>query len=239
MKTRHLIISLIFLAIYHQECRAQQMDLDHFNIVVNEPTFTRYLRIVDKEKTLLVSPRRDYEWYKSNRVLTTKGGQGGRLLHGNYKEHHLNKNLKTKGHYYMGLKRGKWQEWHPNGMIKSKSRFFFGLKNGREFQYDEVGNLLYISKYRRGHRKGKTKFYLNGKVVKYEFYKRGELIRSTQKQRDVNEGLNEKEVKPETKDNLSNKEVRKERKRLLDIIRNKKPNDLKPKNDKEGQSVTD
>lgn len=172
-----LLISTVIIFLFHT-ATAQKTDQRMFQVVVNEDDYTRDFSVIDKEKTLFVAPNRDYHWYKSNKVLTTKGGQGGRLLHGEYKEYHLNKNLRTRGKLKKGQHVGHWKEWWPNGMVKSSYHHRFGMKHGRQFNYNSQGDLTDITRYRRGNKHGWTKLFSDEKKIARELYKRGKLVRS-------------------------------------------------------------
>lgn len=189
--TARIILSFFGLVLAHS-ISAQGFSVDEFQVVVNEPSFTRYFTILDKEKTLFVGNKRDYQWYKSNKVMTTKGGQGGRLLHGHYKEHYLSKGLKSKGKYYRGLRQGKWKYWYESGMIEQQCRYMLGYKWGRQLEYDEKGNLLVIQRYRRGRKGGWTRYFENGEVTSKELFRKGvskEVIEvSTLDQEEVESG---------------------------------------------------
>ncbi|GAB5539520.1 MAG: hypothetical protein Salg2KO_16230 [Salibacteraceae bacterium] len=200
------------------------MDLNHFSVVVNEDQYTRYFTIVDQEKTLVVWKKRDYEWYKTNRVLVTRGGQGGRLLHGEYKEHHLNKNLKSRGKFRKGMRKGMWLNWYENGIIESKCRYWFGFKWGREFKYDNLGNLILITPYRKGKKVRWTRHYRDKRLVSKERYKRGLFMEKievvtkniiTEEDIPIDTLSKDEAIKPKKRKEA----IRKERRRLKELIK--------------------
>jgi len=167
-----------FLWSLSRDAQAQKTDQRIFHVVVNEDDYTRDFNVIDKEKTLFVAANRDYHWYRSNKVLTTKGGQGGRLLHGEYKEYHLNKNLRSRGRMKKGLCVGHWKEWWPNGMVMASYRYRFGMKHGKQFNYDQEGYLIEINRYRRGWKQGWTSYFSEGKKTAKDRYEHGRLVRS-------------------------------------------------------------
>lgn len=150
----------------------QSLDSKLANMIVNEEEFTRAFQLGSKSKTLFKWRGRDYHWYKSNKVLRTRGGQGGRLLHGNYKEYYLNKNLRTDGTMRNGLKVGKWMYWHDNGMIARIDRYRCGRLRGRAIEYSRDGHLIATIKYRRGMKSGKERHFDDGQLVEWVKYKR-------------------------------------------------------------------
>lgn len=205
--TACLVFTCCVMHSHGQKAKAQV-----FHVIVNEPEYTRDFNVIDKEKTLLVRSNRDYHWYKSNRVLTTKGGQGGRLLHGDYSEYYLNKNLKSQGHIRKGTYVGTWKEWWPNGMIKARYRYRFGKKAGKQYNYDQDGTLTSIVRYRQGKRWGWTVIYQDGDRVKKERYRKGDMTES--RSLEVDQKAEEK-----NEDNTSTEKAQTKRARL----RSKKP----------------
>lgn len=156
---------------------AQRMEKYETIMVVNEDSLTRNFVLSSREKPLIGFSNRDYYWFRANKVLKTRGGQGGKLLHGEYLEYHLNKNLKTKGRVRGGLKVGRWIHWHDNGMIAEVEKYRLGLLHGKSKKYSRNGLLTKRIKYKRGRMHGKTRIYENGEPVGYEKYRRGICVK--------------------------------------------------------------
>jgi len=86
-----------------------------FNICISGCSTT-----FDKDKT--------YSWYSeiTQDVKETKGGAGGKLLHGNYKS------------------------YYKNGDLFQTTNYFLGLEDGTFTQWDEFGNINFIQKQDKG-----------------------------------------------------------------------------------------
>lgn len=199
---------------------AQDFDPTISHMIVNEEEFTRDFYVADRSETAFVPADRDYHWYRANRVLVTKGGQGGRLLHGDYREYFLNKNLKAFGSFRRGLKVGEWREWYENGMIRSISHFRAGKKRGRQFNYDVQGVLTQVMRFRDGQRNGWTRIFEDNRCVRKEKYRNGTLVKSR------TFGTAEAVVteEPETATSEEKIEPAEERRRLRKLIRRLKRN---------------
>ena len=84
-----------------------------------------------------------YCWFSSNRILETKGGYDGRLLHGSFTSFYGNKNLRQKGKFTKGLKKGKWINWYSDGSINEVSHWKKGMKNGKFYLYSVEGKTYF------------------------------------------------------------------------------------------------
>jgi antitoxin component YwqK of YwqJK toxin-antitoxin module len=72
-----------------------------------------------------------YYWYTPRKVISTKGGYDGKILHGVYKEFYEHRQLRQKGEFKFGLKSGKWNTWDDQGEITSIKRFKKGYLHGK------------------------------------------------------------------------------------------------------------
>ncbi|MEX2595342.1 MAG: hypothetical protein WEC59_00320 [Salibacteraceae bacterium] len=183
-------------------------------MIVNEDSFTRNFEISQKVKPLFKLDNRDYYWYRSNKVMKTRGGSGGKLLHGTYTEYHLNKNLRAKGKMRKGLKVGKWFYWHDNGMIAVLGRYRHGLLRGKFLKFSKKGDLIEKARYRFGEKHGKSFRYVEGELIGVEKYKRGYKVEASTSSDDEesHDDLEKAESNPQ-------KTGRKERKRLNKILK--------------------
>lgn len=75
---------------------------------------------------------RHYFWVKSQEIIETQGGAGGRLLHGQFIAYYENKQLSKKGNFNKGLKNGEWIYWSKNGEIFRIENWSNGIKIGKE-----------------------------------------------------------------------------------------------------------
>jgi len=81
---------------------------------------TLYLFYVAEEgKIVKPDINKLYYWFRTDTVLTTAGGFGGRVLNGEYKVYYPNKNLREAGQFRYGLKVGDWKIWNPDGSLQT------------------------------------------------------------------------------------------------------------------------
>lgn len=70
---------------------------------------------------------KEYFWYSEySKVQSTKGGNGGKLLHGNYKFFRTDGGLAEEKNYELGLLNGYSTSWDSNGTIYSKIKYTKG-----------------------------------------------------------------------------------------------------------------
>jgi len=186
------------------------------HVVLSEEAFSRDFFIKQKDHTLFVNKNRDYHWYKANSVLQTQGGQGGKLLHGLYKEYFLNHNLKCRGHLRNGQKIGRWKEWWPNGTIKSSYRYCRGSLSGKMKDYSEFGFLTEKSKFKKGMKSGITLYFDDNKLTSKIKYRRNLPIDTIDIQKPPK--FNTVGASPKTSNSIGEPD-RKRLKRLLGKIR--------------------
>lgn len=89
-------------------------------------------------------------------TMTYKNG----LLNGKYKNYHS----LYEGNYVNGKKEGLWIDYYPNGNVKTETNYSSDIKNGELTEYKIDGEIISVSKY------------LNGKLIKTEFYKNDKVI---------------------------------------------------------------
>lgn len=87
---------------------------------------------------------RIYFWLKSQEIIETQGGAGGRLLHGEFQAFYENKQLSKKGTFKKGLKDGQWIYWNPKGEIIHVENWSNGLRKGDEdfFQQGKLSHKI-------------------------------------------------------------------------------------------------
>ncbi len=74
------------------------------------------------------SSRKEYYWYKSQKVIITKGAASGSLLSGVYEVFYENGQFCEKGRFINGLKNGEWRYWNQEGDLILKEKWIFGKK---------------------------------------------------------------------------------------------------------------
>ena len=152
-----------------------------FNIIVNYPDCTVKTQMLKDEKKIDANEDYVYHWYTSNKIMTTKGGYDGKLLHGYYHCFYLNNNLKESGEFKYGIKNGEWRYWFEDGKLKEIINWKEGKKNGKYKLYNQVGDLIAESNFKEDKMNGKFKSYSSGKLVETLKYKNGELVVKTTK----------------------------------------------------------
>lgn len=164
-----------------------------FNIIVNYPDCTVKTQMLKDAKKMEANENYVYHWYASNKIMTTKGGFDGKLLHGYYHCFYLNNNLKESGQFKYGIKNGEWRYWFEDGKLKEIVNWKKGKKNGKYKLYNQVGDLIAESNFKDDKMNGKFKSYSSGRLVETLKYKDGELVVKKTK---VKEEKQPKEKKP-------------------------------------------
>ncbi|MBA3971411.1 MAG: hypothetical protein H0X46_04590 [Bacteroidetes bacterium] len=180
-----------------------------FAVYINYPDYTVKADIFSEQKKIRVNEELIYFWYSSNKILETKGGYDGKLLHGGYTSYYLTKELKEKGTFTKGLKHGKWMRWYENGKIAEINCWKNGIKNGVFKNFDAKGNLLLETEFKNGKLNGTETVYENGVLVrKRNFRNGGEVIKnSKEKKHPAKEKISEENRKEgDIKDNASKKD---------------------------------
>ena len=60
-------------------------NMKSFNVTVNHNDYTVKTQMLKDHKKLNVNPDLTYSWYSSQKIMETKGGFDGKLIHGYYK----------------------------------------------------------------------------------------------------------------------------------------------------------
>lgn len=78
---------------------------------------------------------KEYFWYTDySKIKSTKGGNGGNLLHGTYKYYDADGNLRSEKNYYLGLEEGNAKDWDSLGNITSQAKYKKGLCTYLKYQ---------------------------------------------------------------------------------------------------------
>lgn len=134
-----------------------------------------------------------YNWFASNKILETKGGYDGHLLHGSYTSFYGNNNLRQKGKFKKGLKEGKWIAWFINGKINEITHWKHGMKNGKYSMYNGEGKIMVETKFRKDKLNGTMTSYQDEKILSKRKYKNGLEIILKEKLPKVKNGKQPKE----------------------------------------------
>lgn len=168
------------LVLFTLICNAQKPieydKIKSFNIVVNYPDCTVKTQMLKDAKQMDANENYVYHWYASNKIMTTKGGFDGKLLHGYYHCFYLNNNLKESGQFKYGIKNGEWRYWFEDGKLKEIVNWKKGKKNGKYKLYNQVGDLVAESNFKDDRMNGKFKSYSSGRLIETLKYKDGELV---------------------------------------------------------------
>jgi hypothetical protein len=181
-----------------------------------------------------------YNWYASNKILETKGGFDGKLLHGYYKCFYLSGNLRETGEFNYGLKTGKWSSWYPSGILREILYWKKGVKNGKYRLYSENGQLVAEGNFRDDKLHGKFKTYFNGKLEDVKKYRDGqEIVKKTKSEKisatKENRPLNDRFkniFRKKTKTPSSTDQPKKEEGKKEKVKKDKKPKEKKVKESK-------
>lgn len=170
-----------------------------FNITVNSENTTVKTQMLKNSKEIKVDNTVSYLWYTSNKIMETKGGYDGKLLHGYYKSFYLNNQLKEKGRVKYGLKNKQWKYWYENGMLREVITWKDGKKNGLYEMFNDNGNVMARGNFKDDLLHGKFYTYDKaGKIIEKKKFKNGnEIIKPPKKNKPVksDEALNKSEKK--------------------------------------------
>lgn len=190
-----------------------------FNVTVNYPDYTVKTQMLKDPKKFTPDVDLTYHWYTAQKIMETKGGFDGKLLHGYYKSFYLTDQLFESGEFKYGVKTGEWKNWFPDGKIKEITNWKNGKKNGEYQLYTDLGVLMATGKFKNDELTGQFKTYDNfGKVTSVRKYKNGKEIIKKEK---IKKEASTSSANKKSKDNPENStEPKKEKKKLF---KEKKP----------------
>lgn len=223
------IILFVFNAFHVYSQRFVEPEkMKQFNIIVNYSDYTVKTQILKENKK--TSPNADltYAWYTSQKIIETKGGFDGKLIHGYYRAFYLNDQLKESGEYRFGVKNSLWKSWYPDGKLKEITRWRRGIKTGEFSLYNDDGRIMVKGRFKEGKLHGRLYAFGNdGKISSVQKFKNGRELRGKEKKQkgkisSVNEdSLNVDGVKKENNNSKSR------------IFKFKDKNTYNPKSNKE------
>jgi antitoxin component YwqK of YwqJK toxin-antitoxin module len=151
--------------------------LKQFNVVVNYDDYTVKTKMLSQTKDLKVNNDLTYMWYASQKIIETKGGYEGKLIHGSYTSFYLSNQLREQGQIKYGLKHGEWKAWYPDGKLKEIITWKNGRKNGNYELYNDLGQRMAKSKFKNDKLNGKFYTYSgNGVIAEKKKYKDGNEV---------------------------------------------------------------
>lgn len=204
IKVNHYYLgAFIFLSINaFSQSYVEPDKLKSFNITVNYDDYTVKTQMLSQVKKINVNNELTYLWYASQKIIETKGGYEGKLIHGKYTSFYLNNQLREKGLVKFGLKHKEWKYWYPDGKLKEIINWRNGKKSGVYLLYNDYGKLMAKSRFKNDKLHGKFYTYsANGVVTDKRRYKNGEeVVRKVKVKKEPKVKDNNTEPKPAKKE---------------------------------------
>ena len=176
---RFLFLALLFSysLSYFSQSGVEPSKMKQFNITINFDDYTVKTQMLSHPKDISVNNDRTYMWYASQKIIETKGGYDGKLIHGTYRSFYLNNQLKEQGEIKYGLRNKEWKYWYADGKLKEVINWKKGVKNGSYYLYNDYGQLMAKGNFKQDKLNGKFYTYgPNGNVVDKKKYKKGDEI---------------------------------------------------------------
>ncbi len=99
MKVPFLSFILLFAFSVSAQRFVEPDKMKAFNITVNYPDYTVKTQMLKEPKQFKPDVDLTYHWYTSQKIMETKGGFDGKLLHGTYRSFYLNDQLFESGEF--------------------------------------------------------------------------------------------------------------------------------------------
>lgn len=130
---RYYGLSLIFL-LASLSVTAQTIQTEKKSVRFKNGIFVFEICKVNPD-TIVFLDKEEYVWYNEDftTINSTKGGCGGKLLHGNYKHFDKNGNLISDFNFYLGLRHGQDRKWDEDGNIIHTANY----KHGTSYYHKE------------------------------------------------------------------------------------------------------
>jgi hypothetical protein len=242
---RSLLLSVIFCFVFggfvFGQKEVEPEKLKAFSITVNYEDYTVKTQMLKDQKKITVDNDLYYLWFNANKIIETKGGFDGKLLHGYYKSFYLNNQLRESGEIKYGLKHNVWKNWYPDGKLKEVITYKSGRKNGFYELYNDYGNLMAQGCFKNDKLNGKFDTYDNtGRISETKKYKNGTEVPikpKKEKTKKADEQQAEKE-KAGTDKNLETKEKKTIGERIKGIFRKKDKKPVDPNTDKTSKTLS-
>ena len=166
---------------------------------INTSNSTIKFEVLSNKESFHPEEALTYYWYSTNKILETKGGYDGKLLHGQYSCFYMNNNLKEKGKFKKGLKDGEWITWFESGKIMEIITWKGGIRNGKYKSFDETGHPVLEAEYRKGMLNGKMTTYLKGEVSDVKVYRNDKEVPPKVKKEKQKGNESNKKIDPNSK----------------------------------------
>lgn len=220
LRLQFILIHFLFGTLLAQKY-IEPENMKQFNITVNYDDYTVKTQMLKQAKNIKVSNDLTYMWYSSQKIMETKGGFEGKLIHGYYTSFYLNNQLKEQGTIRYGLRNKKWKYWYPDGKLREVIHWKNGVKNGAYLLYNDYGQLMAKGNFKNDKlHKNFFTYGPDGKVIEKKKYKNGDEVIEPPKPT-KSKKLKEKKPK-EAKQDIEKKEPKKEKKK-----KEKKPKQTK------------
>lgn len=188
--------------------------LKQFNVTVNYEDNTVKTQMLSHNKDIKVNNERTYMWYASQKIMETKGGYEGKLIHGKYAAFYLNNQLKEQGQIKYGLKNKEWKYWYPDGKLREVITWKNGVKNGSYAIYNDYGQLMAKGNFKNDKLHGKFYTYgVTGNVTEKKVYKNGDEVIPKVKVEKPKKEKKIKEEKPAEEKKVKEPKPKKEKKK--------------------------
>jgi len=172
-----LVIVLLQAGALHSQSPTEPSKMKQFNITVNFDDYTVKTQMLSHNKKFEPKSELTYMWYSSQKIMETKGGFDGKLIHGYYNSFYLNNQLKEQGTIRYGLKDKTWKYWYNNGVIRESITWKNGVKNGEYKIFNDYGQIMAKGNFKKDKLNGKFYTYnSNGIVLDVKKYKEGQEI---------------------------------------------------------------
>ncbi|MFO0355671.1 MAG: toxin-antitoxin system YwqK family antitoxin [Sphingobacteriaceae bacterium] len=206
MRGLFLNIGLFSVLGFFAQSFTEPSKIKSFNVTVNFPDYTVKTQMLNHTKSFEPKSDLTYMWYEHQKIMETKGGFDGKLIHGTYRSFYLNNQLKEKGEIRYGLKNSKWKYWYNNGNIRESITWKDGTKNGTYCIFNDDGKLMAKGNFKNDKLHGRFYTYdINGKVLEKKRYKEGtEVLKKVKvkkepKVKKIKEPKDEKKKEPKPK----------------------------------------
>lgn len=176
---KHLFVFIIihFITAVGAQIPIEPSKIKSFNITVNHDDCTIKTQMLASNKKIDAKSELTYLWYSSQKIMETKGGYDGKLIHGFYKSFYLNNQLKEQGTIRYGVKHKEWKFWYADGKLRELITWKNGVKSGKYCIYNDMGQLMAKGNFKNDKLHGSFFTYnSNGGIIDKKKYKNGTEI---------------------------------------------------------------
>lgn len=146
-------------------------------VTVHTDTTVTETQVMSGRKKIRIAESVLYHWYSSNHIHMTRGGFGGKLLHGKYARfQYPGKGLLEQGEFWKGQKNGCWKSWYVNGEMKQSVRWKNGRMHGHFYEYDNAGGIIREGRYRKNKLHGSLKTHNSVDSLEIRRFRNGRLL---------------------------------------------------------------